>query len=164
MYAVVEIGGHQYRVSEGDVLFVDKQSDETDQKLTFDRVMMINDEGDVTVGQPAVEGASVEATLLDNVKSDKVIVFKKKRRKGYQVKRGHRQPMSQIEINSISLSGGTQKSTETDTAEGEVSTDMTAKEAIKHINNTPLDELQGFVSDDEERVTVLDAWESKQEG
>ena len=164
MYAVVEIGGHQYRVSEGDVLFVDKQSDETDQKLTFDRVMLINDEGDVTVGQPAVEGASVEATLLDNVKSDKVIVFKKKRRKGYQVKRGHRQPMSQIEINSISLSGGTQKSTETDTAEGEVSTDMTAKEAIKHINNTPLDELQGFVSDDEERVTVLDAWESKQEG
>lgn len=168
MYAVVEIGGHQYRVSEGDVLFVDKQSDETDQKLSFDRVMLINDEGNVTVGQPAVDGASVEATLLDNVKSDKVIVFKKKRRKGYQVKRGHRQPMSQIEINSISVSGGSKskkkESTDADVAEGEVSTDMTAKEAIKHINNTPLDELQGFVPEDEERVTVLDAWESKQEG
>ena len=105
MYAVVKIGGHQYRVSEGDVLFVDKQSDETDQTLTFDHVLLTNNDGDVTIGQPVVEGASVEATLLDNVKSDKVIVFKKKRQKGYQVKRGHRQPMSQIEINSISTSG-----------------------------------------------------------
>lgn len=168
MYAVVEIGGHQYRVSEGDVLFVDKQSDEVDQELSFDRVMLINDEGNVTVGKPAVEGATVEATLLDNVKSDKVIVFKKKRRKGYQVKRGHRQPMSQIEINSISVSGGSKKtkkkSADSEPAEGEVSTDMNAKEAIKHINNTPLDDLKGFVPEDEERVTVLNAWESKQEG
>ncbi|MDX1618641.1 MAG: 50S ribosomal protein L21, partial [Balneolaceae bacterium] len=99
MYAVVEIGGHQYKVSEGDVLFVDKQSDATGEELTFDRVLLINDgNGKVTIGQPVVEGAAVEAKLLDNVKSDKVIVFKKKRRKGYRVKRGHRQPMSQIEI------------------------------------------------------------------
>ncbi|WP_372635909.1 50S ribosomal protein L21 [Fodinibius sp.] len=167
MYAVVEIGGHQYRVSEGDVLFVDKQSDEVDQALTFDRVMLINDDGRVTVGKPAVEGATVEATLLDNIKSDKVIVFKKKRRKGYQVKRGHRQPMSQIEINTISVDGGPKKTTkesaDSEPTEGEVSTDMAAKEAIKHINDTPLDELKGFVPEDEERVTVLDAWESKQE-
>jgi large subunit ribosomal protein L21 len=171
MYAVVKIGGHQYRVSEGDVLFVDKQSDETDQKLTFDEVLLTNDDGTVTVGQPVVEGAAVEATLLDNVKSDKVIVFKKKRRKGYQVKRGHRQPMSQIEINSISTSGrgSTKKAEEAkDTSESEetaqVSTDMTAKEAISHIRDTDLEDLKGFVSDDEERVTVLDAWNSKQEG
>lgn len=172
MYAVVEIGGHQYRVSEGDVLFVDKQSDETDQKLTFDRVLLTNDDGNVTVGKPVVEGVSIEATLLDNVKSDKVIVFKKKRRKGYRVKRGHRQPMSQIEINKIS-SGGTKKKTkkkeETKSSDSEekaqvqVSTDMNAKEAIKHIRNTPLEELEGFVPDDEDRVTVLDAWQSKQE-
>lgn len=109
MYAVVEIGGHQYRVSEGDVLFVDKQSDEVDQALTFDRVMLISDDGNVTVGKPAVEGATVEATLLDNVKSDKVIVFKKKRRKGYQVKRGHRQPMSQIEINTIAVASDSEE-------------------------------------------------------
>ncbi|PAU95846.1 50S ribosomal protein L21 [Aliifodinibius salipaludis] len=171
MYAVVKIGGHQYRVSEGDVLFVDKQSDETDQKLTFDEVLLTNDDGNVTVGQPVVEGAAVEATLLDNVKSDKVIVFKKKRRKGYQVKRGHRQPMSQIEINSISTSGsGSKKKAKKakDTSEseesGQVSTDMTAKEAISHIRNTDLEDLKGFVPDDEERVTVLDAWNSKQEG
>jgi len=175
MYAVVEIGGHQYRISEGDVLFVDKQSDETDQKLTFDRVLLTNDDGKVTVGQPVVDGASVEATLLDNVKSDKVIVFKKKRRKGYRVKRGHRQPMSQIEINKISVSGGgstkkaaskskTKEETSASEETQEISTDMTAKEAISHIRNTDLEDLKGFVPDSEDRVTVLDAWNSKQEG
>lgn len=174
MYAVVEIGGHQYRVSEGDVLFVDKQSDDIDQKLSFDRVLLINDgDNNVRVGMPAVEGATVEATLLDNVKSDKVIIFKKKRRKGYRVKRGHRQPMSQIEITSISVSGGSSKAKKTEKKakaesapkkEGQVSTDLSAKEAIDHIKNTPLDELKGFVPDSEERVTVLREWESKQEG
>lgn len=170
MYAVVKIGGHQYRVSEGDVLFVDKQSDEIDQKLTFDSVLLVNNDEDVTIGKPVIEGASIEATLLDNVKSDKVIVFKKKRRKGYQVKRGHRQPMSQIEIDKISVSGNgstkTKEKTE-DSSESEaketVSTDMNAKEAISHIRNTDLEELKGFVPEDEDRVTVLDAWESKQE-
>ncbi|MGM0546776.1 MAG: 50S ribosomal protein L21 [Bacteroidota bacterium] len=174
MYAVVKIGGHQYRVSEGDVLFVDKQSDEVDQTLTFEEVLLTNDDGNVTVGQPVVEGAAVEATLLDNVKSDKVIVFKKKRRKGYRVKRGHRQPMSQIEINSISTSGGGSKKkakktkdtsdSEKPTEASEVSTDMTAKDAISHIRNTDLEDLKGFVPEDEERVTVLDAWTKKQEG
>ncbi len=185
MYAVVEIGGHQYRVSEGDVLFVDKQSDEVEQKLTFDRVLLTNDgDGNVKIGQPVVEGVTIEATLLDNVKSDKVIVFKKKRRKGYQVKRGPRQPMSQIEINKISTSGSTgtkKKEAKKETKKADkkasaapkeekkeketskVSTDMLAKEAIEHIKNTPLEELEGFVPDDEDRVTVRDAWESKQE-
>jgi|GEM_PF-367219 len=179
MYAVVEIGGHQYRVSEGDVLFVDKQSDETDQKLTFDRVLLTKDGDDkVTVGQPVVDGVTVEATLLDNVKSDKVIVFKKKRRKGYRVKRGHRQPMSQIEINKISTSGSSPKKAKKEEAAASeakeekkeetktsstISTDMTAKEAISHIKDTPLEELKGFVPEDEDRVTVQRAWESKQE-
>lgn len=191
MYAVVEIGGHQYRVSEGDVLFVDKQKDEeTGNKLTFDRVLLINDgDGGVSIGTPTVSGATVEAELLDNVKADKVIVFKKKRRKGYQVKNGHRQPMSQIEISSISTTGGSKKK-KTKKAEAKaetskkskkkeekkkakaktedkkpekVSTDMLAKEAIEHIENTPLDQLKGFVTDDEDRVTVQRAWESKQE-
>src|SRR5699024_795391 len=160
MYAVVEIGGHQYRVSEGDVLFVDKQSDETDQELTFERVMLINDEGNVTVGKPTVEGASVEATLLDNVKSDKIIVFKKKRRKGYRVKRGHRQPKSHIKTSSIAVSGTNGQAEETAT----VSTDLSAKEAMQHIEDTDIEDLQGFVPGDEDRVTVLDAWNTKQEG
>ena len=103
MYAVVEIGGHQYKVSEGDVLFVDKQADETGGTLTFDRVLLINDgNGEVEVGQPVVDGAQIEATLLDNVKADKKIVFKKKRRKGYRVKNGHRQHITQLKIEKIS--------------------------------------------------------------
>lgn len=177
MYAVVEIGGHQYRVSEGDVLFVDRQHEEAGNSLTFDRVFLINDgNGNVNIGKPTVEGASIEATLLDNVKADKVIVFKKKRRKGYKVKRGHRQPMSQIEINEISTSGSTKtkkkkaskKSEKKETKQeaksaDKVSTDMTAKEAIAHIKDTPLDELKDFVPKDEERVTVQRAWDSKQE-
>lgn len=102
MYAIVEIGGHQYRVSEEDVLYVDHLNKEEDETVTFDRVLLVNDDGDVTVGKPVVEGAEVEATLLDNLKDDKVIVFKKKPKKGYRVKRGHRQMLSQIRINSIS--------------------------------------------------------------
>lgn len=101
MYAVVEIGGHQYKVAENDVLFVDKQNTEED-KLTFDRVLLFkDDDGKVTVGKPVIDGATVEAELMDQVKADKVMVFKKKRRKGYRVKRGHRQPMSQIRIEKI---------------------------------------------------------------
>ena len=181
MYAVVEIGGHQYKVSEGDVLFVDKQADEAGGTLKFDRVLLINDgNGSVTVGRPVVEGAEIEAKLLDNVKSDKVMVFKKKRRKGYRVKRGHRQPMSQIEIENITTSGAAAKKTSKKKTEKkaekkakpepkekaeqqQLSTDMLAKEAIEHIKNTPLDQLEGFVPDDEDRVTVRRAWESKQE-
>lgn len=102
MYAIVEIGGHQYRVSEDDVLYVDRLDQEVDESVTFDRVLLVNDDGDVKVGKPVVEGATVEATLLDNLKDDKVIVFKKKPKKGYRVKRGHRQLLSQIQINSIS--------------------------------------------------------------
>lgn len=109
MYAIVEIGGHQYKVAENDVLFVDKQNVE-DKKLTFDKVLLIKDDnGNVNVGTPVVEGAEVSATILDTVKADKVLVFKKKRRKGYQKLNGHRQVMSQIQIESISASGSSSK-------------------------------------------------------
>lgn len=105
MYAIVEIGGHQYKVAENDVLFVDKQTSDGDS-LTFDKVLLIKDDnGNVNVGTPVVEGAEISATLLDTVKADKVLVFKKKRRKGYQKLNGHRQVMSQIQIESISTSG-----------------------------------------------------------
>ena len=109
MYAIVEIGGHQYKVAENDVLFVDKQNADSDS-VTFDNVLLLKDDkGAVKVGKPVVEGASVTATILDTVKSDKVLVFKKKRRKGYQKLNGHRQLMSQIQIESISASGSTKK-------------------------------------------------------
>jgi len=180
MYAIVQIGGHQYKVKENDVLFVDKQNT-NDDELTFTDVLLIKDESGVKIGTPVIEGASVSAKLLENVKSDKVIVFKKKRRKGYRVKNGHRQQMSQIEITSISASGGAKKKSKADSKKSDEtaskkkkkevpaadtsqqSTDMTAKDAIEYINNTPLEKLSDFVPGDEERKTVLKAWESKQE-
>ena len=107
MYAIVEIGGHQYKVAEDDVLFVDKQTADSDS-ITFDQVLLIKDDnGNVNIGTPVVEGAVVSATILDTVKADKVLVFKKKRRKGYQKLNGHRQVMSQIQIESISTDGST---------------------------------------------------------
>lgn len=114
MYAIVEIGGHQYKVAENDVLFVDKQNAEG-EKLTFDRVLLIKDDnGNVQVGTPVVNGAEVTAKVINVIKSDKVLVFKKKRRKGYQKLNGHRQLMSQIEIEGISVNGsGSKKKTET---------------------------------------------------
>ncbi|HKJ34679.1 MAG TPA: 50S ribosomal protein L21 [Balneolales bacterium] len=103
MFAIIEIGGHQYKVAENDVLYVDKQSNAVDDKISIDRILLVSDDkGKVNVGKPVVDGAKVEATVLDHVKADKVIVFKKKRRKGYRVKNGHRQPMTQIRIDKVS--------------------------------------------------------------
>lgn len=100
MYAIVEIGGHQYKVSKDQVLFVDKQN-VADGKLSLERVLLVANDKGIKVGTPVVDGAKVEATVLDTVKADKLIVFKKKRRKGYQKKTGHRQKLSQIRIDNI---------------------------------------------------------------
>ncbi|MEX1063685.1 MAG: 50S ribosomal protein L21 [Balneolaceae bacterium] len=101
MYAVVEIGGHQYKVAENDKIFVNRLNTE-DDAVTIDRVLLLkDDEGTVRLGRPVVEGAKVEARILGHLKDDKVIVFKKKRRKGYKVKRGHRQLLTQLQIESI---------------------------------------------------------------
>jgi len=108
MYAIVKIGGHQYKVAEQDVLFVDRQTTDG-TALTFEDVLLIKDENGVKVGTPTVSGAVINATLLEDVKSDKVLVFKKKRRKGYQKLNGHRQIMSQIKIDGISLNGSAKK-------------------------------------------------------
>ena len=102
MYAVVKIGGHQYKVKEDQTLFVNRLNSD-DEKITLEDVLLVKDsKGNVKVGLPVVEGAKVEATIVDQLKADKVIVFKKKRRKGYRVKNGHRQPITQLKIDKIS--------------------------------------------------------------
>lgn len=101
MYAIVDIAGKQYKVRENDQLFVPSQPADVDTKLTFDRVLLVGSGDGVTVGTPVVEGASITARVVDHVKGDKVLVFKKKRRKGYRVKNGHRQPYTRIEVQSI---------------------------------------------------------------
>lgn len=104
MYAIVEISGHQYKVTKNDVVFVHKLAKEADEKFEIDRVLLVaDDKGTVSIGTPVVEGAKVMATVLDQVKADKILVFKKKRRKQYEKRRGHRQQLTKLKIESISL-------------------------------------------------------------
>ena len=102
MYAVVEIAGQQYKVNPAEKLYVPRLEDEIGSSVKFDKVLLLADEKAIKVGSPLVAGASVSAKVLAHVKDEKVIVFKKKRRKGYRVKRGHRQQYTHIEITSIS--------------------------------------------------------------
>ena len=101
MYAIVDIAGKQYRVQADDMLYVPRLRAEVGDEVTFDRVLLVSDGDSVQVGTPVVDGATVEAKVLDHVKGDKVIVFKKKRRKGYRVKNGHRQPYTQISVTRV---------------------------------------------------------------
>lgn len=102
MYAIVEISGKQFKVQPDAKLYVPRLRADVGETVTLDRVLLTSGD-EVRVGQPTVEGASVTARVLGHVQGDKVIVFKKKRRKGYRVKRGHRQPYTQIAIESLSL-------------------------------------------------------------
>ena len=101
MYAIVEIAGQQFKVNKDQKVYVHRLANEEGANVSFDRVLLIDNNGAITVGAPAINGASVEAKVLKHVKGDKVIVFKKKRRKGYKVKNGHRQLFTQIVIENI---------------------------------------------------------------
>lgn len=109
MYAIVEIAGQQFKVSKDQKVFVHRLAEAEGSKVSFDQVLLLENGGAVTVGAPAIEGASVEAQVLKHLKGDKVIVFKKKRRKGYKVKNGHRQALTEILIESILASGAKKK-------------------------------------------------------
>ena len=101
MYAIVEIAGQQFKVAEGQEIFVHRLDAEEGDQLSFDKVLLIDRDGDITVGKPTV-AATVSATVVGHARGDKVIVFKKKRRKGYKKKNGHRQSFSKIKIDAIS--------------------------------------------------------------
>ena len=106
MYAIVEIAGQQFKVSKDLKVYVHRLSNEEGSKVSFDKVLLLDDNGTITLGAPAIEGASVEAKVLQHLKGDKVIVFKKKRRKGYKKRNGHRQYLTQILIEGVSATGG----------------------------------------------------------
>ena len=97
MYAIVEIAGRQFKVEKGRKLYVYRLQGDEGSSLSFDKVLLTDNDGQVKIGTPVVEGAVVNATILKHLKDDKVIVFKKRRRKGYQVKNGHRQYLTQIQ-------------------------------------------------------------------
>ena len=101
MYAIMVTGGKQYKVSVGDVLFVEKLSAEAGDDVTFDKVLAVGGENGVTVGTPTVEGATVTGKVVKNGKSMKIFVFKMKAKKNYRKKQGHRQPYTKVEITGI---------------------------------------------------------------
>jgi len=130
MYAIVEIAGQQFKVSKDLKVYVHRLASEEGSKVSFDKVLLLDDNGNVTLGAPAIEGASVEAKVLQHLKGDKVIVFKKKRRKGYKKRNGHRQYLTQIVIEGITAAGATKKAA-TKKAAAVEATEETAEAAPK---------------------------------
>lgn len=116
MFAIVEIAGLQYKVEQDQKLFVNRLKGDKGSKVSFDKVLLTVN-GTTTIGAPAVSGITVDAEILDHVKADKVIIFKKKRRKGYEKKNGHRQSLTQIVITGITGFDGAKKTAKKETAE-----------------------------------------------
>ena len=109
MYAIVEIAGQQFKVAKDQKVYVHRLQEEEGAQVSFTNVLLLDNEGAVSVGAPAIEGAEVTAKILGHLQGDKVIVFKKKRRKGYRKKNGHRQALTEIQIESIAASGAKKK-------------------------------------------------------
>ena len=103
MYAVIKTGGKQHRVSEGDVVVVEKINGDKGDAVVFDQVLMVGNEGDIRIGRPVVDGAKVTGEILSQTKAAKLIVFKMKKRKGYHKKNGHRQQLTRMKIREISI-------------------------------------------------------------
>ncbi len=101
MFAIVDIAGKQFKVSKDDKIYTPRLSGGEGDAVSFDNVLLVDNDGKVTVGSPTVKGATVSGKIVAHTKADTVIVFKKKRRKGYKVRNGHRQPLTQIQIEEI---------------------------------------------------------------
>jgi large subunit ribosomal protein L21 len=129
MYAIVEIAGQQFKVSKDLKVYVHRLTNEEGSKVSFDKVYLLDDNGTITIGAPAIEGASVEAKVLQHLKGDKVIVFKKKRRKGYKKRNGHRQYLTQIVIEGITASVAKKVAAKKDAVE--VATDEVVAPKVK---------------------------------
>lgn len=118
MYAIVEIAGKQYKVQEGDIVFVDRLEVEEGKEVTFDKVLFVNKDDKITIGEDTVKGAKVKASVVGHGKSKKIIVYKYKAKKNERKTRGHRQPYTKIQIEKISTTAPRAKKVET--AETEV--------------------------------------------
>ena len=101
MYAVIQTGGKQYRVQQGDVIFVEKINAQADEAVTFDEVLLVGNDGETKIGTPVVEGAKVEGKVLAQVKSKKIVVYKYKAKKNERKKQGHRQPFTRLLVENI---------------------------------------------------------------
>ncbi|HEY9222094.1 MAG TPA: 50S ribosomal protein L21 [Lutibacter sp.] len=109
MYAIVEIAGQQFKVAKDQKVYVHRLHEEEGASVSFDKVLLVGDNGTITIGAPAIDGAEVTAKILGHLQGDKVIVFKKKRRKGFRKKNGHRQALTEIQVEGIFAAGATKK-------------------------------------------------------
>ena len=128
MYAIVEIAGQQFKVEKDQQIYVHRLENKEGSKLEFDNVLLIDNDGKIKVGAPAISGAKVTAKVVSHLKGDKVVVFKKKRRKGYRVKNGHRQTLTEILIQKIEEKAAAKKAS---TKKAEPKAETKAKPAAK---------------------------------
>ncbi len=136
MYAIVEIAGQQYKVEKDQQIFVHRLEGKEGSKVSFDQVLLTSDGDKVQVGAPAVQGVSVSAKIIEHLKGDKVIVFKKKRRKGYKVRNGHRQYLSKIEIEKIGAATAAPKAKLAEAPKAEAKTEAKKPAAPKAATKT----------------------------
>ena len=127
MYAIVEIAGQQFKIEQDQQIFVHRLEAKEGSKVDFDKVLLMDNSGKVNVGAPVIKGAKVTAKVLEHLKGDKVIVFKKKRRKGYKVKNGHRQYLTKLEILKIDTKGSTVKNSSKKEIKSEAKKPVAAK-------------------------------------
>ena len=142
MYAIVEIAGHQFKVEKDQKVFVNRLAVEEGKQVDFDNVLLLADGSNVTVGAPAIDGAQVSAKVLKHLKGDKVIVFKKKRRKGYRVKNGHRQALTEIVIEGITTSGAKKAAPKKETKKAEPKAEKAAPKAAAKKATGKADDLK----------------------
>jgi large subunit ribosomal protein L21 len=163
MYAIIETGGKQYRVQEGDVITVEKLNVEAGKKVEFDKVLVMNNDADLKIGAPYVEGAKVFGNVLENGKAKKVIIFKYKAKKDERKKQGHRQPYSMVEITGIGTDKPAKKTAAKKAEAKEEAPKTEAKAEVKSDVKPSLsmkkDELIAFAN---ERGIAVDAKATKQ--
>lgn len=139
MYAIVETGGKQFRVSKGDVIRVEKLAVEEGDSIALDQVMMLQSEAGTVIGNPYIDGASVNARVVENGKSKKVVIYKYKAKKNYRKKQGHRQPFTELEIVEISAAGAQRASKDRDQAEKPSLKSMKKAELIDYARANGID-------------------------
>lgn len=150
MYAVIETGGKQYRVQEGDVITVEKLNVEAGKKVEFDKVLVINDDKDLQIGAPYVDGVKVFGSVVENGKGKKVIIFKYKAKKDYRKKQGHRQPYTMVEITGIGADKPAKKAApKKEEPKAEAPAEAEAKSEVKapNLKNMKKDELIAFANE-----------------
>ena len=131
MYAIVEMAGQQFKVAKDQKVYVHRLQEEEGKKVTFNNVLLIEDGKNITIGAPAIDGAAVEAKVVKHLKGDKVIVFKKKRRKGYKTKNGHRQYLTELVIESIVAKGAKKAAPKKEAAKKPAKAAAPKKESVK---------------------------------